>query len=329
METIKSNLELGIVSFSGFNIKTKIIDGKEKKNPIQMPPWRQIDKNNCLNYAGLNVAVICGKISNISVIDFDDMNTYEQVVNDYPELRKFKQVRTNKGIHIYGLYNEDLHTTTNAFEMYKGIDIRNDDSIVFAPPTRYSLLNGTIIEYRDMGGKILPFPSDLIQKQKYIQKDLIKKKKEQEKINKIQRKMNNEPCSDMHEILLKIIHAGLLDHKADDYHDWIQVGFAIFNSIKDFELFDFIKSLDFGLDTVINENVLNISGGQRQRIAIARAFYKNTDVIIMDEPTNSLDKITEKRVISKILENRLNKTIILITHNEDIAKYADRVLRIE
>jgi ATP-binding cassette subfamily C protein len=99
--------------------------------------------------------------------------------------------------------------------------------------------------------------------------------------------------------------------------------------IKDFELHDFIKSLDLGLDTIINESVLNISGGQRQRIAIARAFYKNTDIIIMDEPTNSLDKITEKKIFSKIIQNRANKTIILITHNEDIAKYTDRVVRIE
>lgn len=98
--------------------------------------------------------------------------------------------------------------------------------------------------------------------------------------------------------------------------------------IEDFELSDFIKSLDFGLDTVINENVLNISGGQRQRIAIVRAFYKNSDIIIMDEPTNSLDKITEKKIILKILENRSNKTIILVTHNEDIIKYADRVIRV-
>jgi ABC-type transport system involved in cytochrome c biogenesis ATPase subunit len=79
----------------------------------------------------------------------------------------------------------------------------------------------------------------------------------------------------------------------------------------------------------LNENVLKISGGQRQRIAIVRAFYKNSDIIIMDEPTNSLDKITEKKIILKILENRSNKTIILVTHNEDIIKYADRVIRVE
>jgi len=242
MDTIKANLQNGIVSFSGFEIKTKIINGKEKKDIKKMPAWKEINKNTCINYIGLNVAVICGKLSNISVIDFDNMESYHQVMTDFPELENFKKVKTRNGVHIYGLYCEKLHTTTNAFEMYANVDIRNDDSIVFAPPTRYNLLDGTIIEYADMGGELLEFPYVLIHKQKYIQKEVAKKKKEEEKNNKIQRKLNqeiiNEPCCDMTEICLKIINAGLLDHKCNDYQDWIKVGFAIYNSLNDFELFD-------------------------------------------------------------------------------------------
>jgi len=256
METIKENLSKNIVSFSGFSIKTKIINGKEKKELKNMSAWKEINKDNCLKTVGLNVAIICGKISGISVIDFDDMSTYETVINDYPELKSFKQIKTNKGVHIYGKYCEELRTTTNAYDMYNGIDIRNNDSIVIAPPTRYNLLDGTIVEYKDMGGEILDFPKDLIQKQKYIQKELSKKKKDDEKEQKIQQKIkkqiDNEVCSDINDVCLKIINAGLLDNKCDNYNDWIKVGFAIFNSINNFDLFDLFskRSSNYDADSV-------------------------------------------------------------------------------
>lgn len=243
METVKANLAQGIVSFSGFTIKTKIANGKEKKDIKQMPPWKQINKDNCLKYIGLNVAVITGAISGISVIDFDNMESYNKVLEDFPELKDFKQVKTRNGVHIYGLYNKDLHTTTNAYDMYADIDIRNDEGVVFAPPTRYNLLDGTIIEYEDMGGELFEFPHDLVQKQKYIQKELTKKKKETEKTQKkVQKIMESEPMTNLDEICRKIINAGLLDDMCDDYNTWINVGFAIFNSVNNFELFDLFSA---------------------------------------------------------------------------------------
>ena len=99
--------------------------------------------------------------------------------------------------------------------------------------------------------------------------------------------------------------------------------------VKDFELDTLINSLENGLETVISENITNISGGQKQRVAIARAFYKNSEIIIMDEPTNSLDAATEEKIISKIYENKDDKTIIVVSHNEKIKKYCDRVIVIE
>ena len=99
--------------------------------------------------------------------------------------------------------------------------------------------------------------------------------------------------------------------------------------VKDFELDTLINSLENGLETIISENITNISGGQKQRVAIARAFYKNSEIIIMDEPTNSLDAATEEKIISKIYENKDDKTIIIVSHNEKIKKYCDRVIVIE
>jgi hypothetical protein len=127
--------------------------------------------------------------------------------------------------------------------MYPDVDIRNDEGVVFAPPTRYNLLDGTIIEYEDMGGELRDFPDDLIKKQKYIQKELIKKKKETEKQQKkVQKLMESEPITDLNEICRKIINAGLLDDMCDDYNTWVNVGFAIFNSVNNFELFDLFSA---------------------------------------------------------------------------------------
>jgi hypothetical protein len=253
METVKTNLELGIVSFSGFTIKTKIINGKEKKDIKQLPPWKQINKDNCFKYVGLNVAVITGAISGISVIDFDNMESYYKVLEDYPELKSFKTVGTRNGVHIYGKYCKELLTSTNVFEMYADVDIRNDEGVVFAPPTRYNLLDGTIIEYKDMGGELLEFPHDLIHKQKYIQKELTKKKKEAEKTQKkVQKLIESEPMTDLDLICRKIINAGLLDDMCDDYNTWVNVGFAIFNSVNNFELFDLFsaRSSKYNADSV-------------------------------------------------------------------------------
>lgn len=73
----------------------------------------------------------------------------------------------------------------------------------------------------------------------------------------------------------------------------------------------------------------NISGGQIQRVAIARAIIMNPPIILADEPTGNLDSKTSYEIMDYF--NRLNtqgKTIIIITHEEDIAKYAKRIIRI-
>ena len=71
-----------------------------------------------------------------------------------------------------------------------------------------------------------------------------------------------------------------------------------------------------------------ISGGQKQILSIARAIYRDSKILILDEPTNSLDSESAKNFF-KILQNfKLNKTIILITHDESLTKYCDYVFNI-
>ena len=143
-------------------IKTEVNkSGIEKKIPMGMPNWRQINEDNYKDYiieAHNCRANLTGHMSGITVIDYDDMTSYNRMVEEYPDLKKYKTIKTKKGVHIYCEYDETVKTTTNASEDYIGIDIRNDSAIVFAPPTKYKLIDKTICSYEDLGGEILPIP---------------------------------------------------------------------------------------------------------------------------------------------------------------------------
>ncbi|MCR2018220.1 ABC transporter ATP-binding protein/permease [Blautia pseudococcoides] len=94
----------------------------------------------------------------------------------------------------------------------------------------------------------------------------------------------------------------------------------IVNAAKKANAHDFIMSLPDGYETLICENGSNLSNGQRQRIAIARAFLKNAPIILLDEPTASLDAESERKV-KEALEKLCNeKTVILIGHEQSILK---------
>ena len=87
---------------------------------------------------------------------------------------------------------------------------------------------------------------------------------------------------------------------------------------------DFVDNLPNKINTNVGELGNNLSGGQRQRIGIARALYFDRDVLILDEATNSLDHLTEEKIIQNICKLR-NKTIIFITHKKSLLKYCDIV----
>lgn len=78
-------------------------------------------------------------------------------------------------------------------------------------------------------------------------------------------------------------------------------------------------------------NVLKLSGGQQQRVAIARALASKAPVILADVPTGNLDSVTSQDVLSllKVTSDRFGQTVVMITHNEEIAQLADRIVRIE
>ena len=86
-----------------------------------------------------------------------------------------------------------------------------------------------------------------------------------------------------------------------------------------------------GLGSKLNSFPNQLSGGQQQRVAIARALGAKPAIILADEPTGNLDSRTSQDVLGllKISGERFSQTIVMITHNEEIAQTADRIIRIE
>ncbi|MBW3020506.1 ATP-binding cassette domain-containing protein, partial [Candidatus Woesearchaeota archaeon] len=97
--------------------------------------------------------------------------------------------------------------------------------------------------------------------------------------------------------------------------------------VKIAQLNQLIKSLPDGLDTLIGEKGYKLSGGERQRIGIARALFKHSDILILDEATSSLDVRTEKKIVDEL--SKLNITQIIIAHRLSTIMNSDKIVVME
>ena len=89
---------------------------------------------------------------------------------------------------------------------------------------------------------------------------------------------------------------------------------------------DFVNSLPMGLNTKIGNTGIGLSGGQKQRLLIARAVYKNPEIILMDEATSSLDAATESSIVSNLMQFCRTKTVIIAAHRLSTIMHADTIL---
>jgi ABC-type multidrug transport system fused ATPase/permease subunit len=101
------------------------------------------------------------------------------------------------------------------------------------------------------------------------------------------------------------------------------------NAVEKASLSDFLNQLFNGLETIVGEKGIRLSGGQQQRIGIARALYRDPEILILDEATSSLDQSTEKKIMQSIQFLKRKKTLIIVTHRLSTVKNCDMIFFME
>lgn len=99
----------------------------------------------------------------------------------------------------------------------------------------------------------------------------------------------------------------------------------VIEALKQAHAYEFVQSLENGIDTILDEAGTNLSGGQRQRIAIARALYKDPVILILDEATSALDNESESIISEIIDEISANKITFIIAHRLSTIKSANKI----
>lgn len=119
----------------------------------------------------------------------------------------------------------------------------------------------------------------------------------------------------------KNVAFGIRDNDINDELVW--------KALEGAQLKEFVKELPEGLDTEVGEHGDRISGGQRQRIGIARALYRNPEILVFDEATSALDNETEKEVMKAIEGLQGTKTMLMIAHRLTTIEHCDTVYKVE
>jgi ABC-type multidrug transport system fused ATPase/permease subunit len=99
-------------------------------------------------------------------------------------------------------------------------------------------------------------------------------------------------------------------------------------ALKFSELNNFIKKLKNGIQTNLGENGKKISEGQRQRIGIARAIYKGSKILLLDEALSSLDSVNKKIILKNIIKLKINMTVIYISHDIREFELFDKIIKL-
>ncbi len=103
----------------------------------------------------------------------------------------------------------------------------------------------------------------------------------------------------------------------------------VYNAAEQANCLDFINNLEHKFQTIIGENGVRLSGGEKQRLSIARAFLKNSNIILLDEATSSLDSATEDKIQKALSTLTENKTSIIIAHRLSTILNANKIFVID
>ena len=95
------------------------------------------------------------------------------------------------------------------------------------------------------------------------------------------------------------------------------------------QLLELVRGFSMGVETKVGESGVRMSGGQAQRIALARAFYHERDILVMDESTSALDQSTEKEILDQIMSLKGEKTLIIIAHRLTTLEQCDIIYEID
>lgn len=145
--------------------------------------------------------------------------------------------------------------------------------------------------------------------------------------------LNERPLSsfDLHALREKI---GMVTQRVYIFHDTVAANVAygktieeerVIEALKKANAYEFIQDLEHGIYTHLDEFGTNLSGGQRQRIAIARAIYKNPQILILDEATSALDSHSEQKITEAIENLVKDKITFVIAHRLSTIKKADKI----
>ncbi|MEM9446142.1 MAG: ABC transporter ATP-binding protein [Verrucomicrobiota bacterium] len=124
-----------------------------------------------------------------------------------------------------------------------------------------------------------------------------------------------------------LFHASIRDNlfygKLNASHEELQEALSKANAWR------FVEELPQGLDTVVGERGVKLSGGQRQRLGIARAFLSNPQILLLDEPTSSVEQESEQIIIQSIKELMKGRTVIMTSHRSSLLEQADQLLTLD
>ena len=223
--------------YFGFDqIKTELNkDGEEKKILTGLLNTKSRGKlTPKKSYLGtFSTAIITGKQSNITVLDCDSQDAYDYLLQLYPDFKTFYTVKTNNGYHIYCAYTDKIKTTSNRKSK---IDVRNDGGLIIAPPTKYTLLNGSTAQYSFIGGVQLgAIPESIISNITSFKKQDTSKFSQE--VSQVVKENEDYFCeySELpdHKLTINLQLYAFFDildiERLNDYDSWVSIGFVFFS----------------------------------------------------------------------------------------------------